>query len=51
MVVVDLSSGLGPPLLWNPALPLEARVVVVAAVAALAGVAVRRFRMRERPRP
>ena len=51
MVVLDVSSGLGPPVLWNPALPLGVRLVLMAAVAAVAGVAAHRSRTRARPRP
>jgi hypothetical protein len=51
MVVLDVSSGLGPPLLWGPALPVAAHLVVVAVVATLVGVAAHRSRTSARPRP
>jgi hypothetical protein len=51
MVVLDVSSGLGPPLFWNPALPVGARLILVAAVAGVAGVVAHRSRRRARPRP
>ena len=51
MVLLDVSSGLGPPLFSNPALPVGVRLLLVAAVAAVAGTAAHRSRRRARPRP
>ena len=51
MVVLDVSSGFGPPLLWSPVLPVAARLVVLTAVATAAAVVAHRSRGRQRLRP
>ena len=51
MVVLDVSSGFGPPLLLSPLLPVTARLAVLTAAAVAAGVLAHRSRSRARLRP